>query len=84
MLVSSLVFNALSGGVLRFVVCVSFPYPSADWLDISTANQHLSNNRFLLATQKAKRGTPPESAVKSGLENCVRLYVLFCLTSFSL
>ena len=61
-----------------------FHTPSADWLDISTTNQHLSNNWFLLATQKAKRRTPPESAVKSGLENCVRLYVLFCLTSFSL
>ena len=28
--------------------------PSANWLDLSTANQNLSNNRFLLATPRAK------------------------------
>ena len=51
---------------------------SADWLDLSTANQHLSNNRFLLA----KQSTSPESAVKSVQENSVRLFVLFCFTHF--
>ena len=55
---------------------------SADWLDLSTANQHLSNNRFLLATQRAKQSTLPEGAVKTELENSVRLFVLFCLTHF--
>ena len=59
-----------------------FHTPSADWLDISTANQHLSNNQFLLATQRAKQITSSERAAKTGLENGVRLFVLFCLTHF--
>ena len=70
--------------VVRSVSLSVLPFhtPSADWLDISTANQHLSNNRFLLATQRAKQSTLPEGAVKTGLENSVRLFVLFCLTHF--
>jgi len=59
-----------------------FHTPSADWLDISTANQHPSNNLFLLVTQTAKQSTSPEGAVKTGLEKGVRLFVLFCLTHF--
>ena len=35
---------------------------------------------FLLATQRAKQSTTTEGAVKTGLENCVRLFVLYSLT----
>ena len=48
-----------SNNVLPFITL------TADWLDLSTANQHLSNNRLLLATQIAKQSTSPESAVKA-------------------
>ena len=61
---------------------LAFHTPSADWLDLSTANQHLSNNRFLLVTQRAKQSTSSEGAAKTGLENDVRLFVLFCFTHF--
>ena len=56
--------------------------PSADWLDISTANQHLSNNRFLWATQRAKQSTSPEGAVKTGLENQSQIVCAILLDSF--
>ena len=61
---------------------LAFHTPSADWLDLSTANQHFSNNRFLLVTQRAKQSTSSEGAAKSGLENDVRLLMLFCFTHF--
>ena len=61
---------------------LAFHTPSADWLDLSTANQHFSNNRFLLVTQRAKQSTSSEGAAKTGLENDVRLFVLICFTHF--
>ena len=73
--------------LFQVVCCVllsvlPFHIPSADWLDCSTANQQLSNYRFLLATQRAKQSTSSEGASKTGLENGVRLFLLFCLTHF--
>ena len=48
--------------------------------EISTANQNPTNKWFLMATQRAKRSTPSERALKTELKTGVRLFVAFCLT----
>ena len=55
--------------------------------EISTANQNPTNKWFLVATQRAKRSTPSERALKTELKTGVRLFcgILFdlicCMTS---
>ena len=48
--------------------------------EFSTANQNPSNKWFLIATQRAKRSTPSERALKTDLKNSARLFTAFCLT----
>ena len=48
--------------------------------EFSTANQKPTNKWFLMATQREKRSTPPERALKADLKNGARLFVAFCLT----
>jgi len=48
--------------------------------EISTANHNPTKKWFLMATQKAKRSTPYERAVKAELKTGVGLFVAFCLT----
>ena len=49
---------------------------------VSTANQDPPKEWFLSATQRAKRSTPSERAMKTELKTDVRLFVAFCLTYF--
>ena len=44
----------------------------------STVNHDLSINWFLMATQRANQSAKPERALKTELEDGVRLFVLFC------
>ena len=48
--------------------------------EISTANQNPTNKWFSMATQRAKRSTPSESALKTELKTGVGLFVALCLT----
>ena len=48
--------------------------------EISTANYNPTNKWFLMATQREKRSTPSERALKTELKTGVRLFVAFCLT----
>ena len=49
---------------------------------LSTANQDPPKEWFKSATQRAKRSTPSERAMKTELKSDVRLFVAFCLTYF--
>ena len=52
--------------------------------EFSTANQNPTNKWFLMATQRAKRSTPSERALKTELKTAgIRLFVAFCLTQFT-
>ena len=48
--------------------------------EFSTANQKPTNKWFLMATQREKRSTQLERALKTELRTGVRLFVAFCLT----
>ena len=48
--------------------------------EFSTANQKATNKWFLMATQREKRSTPSERALKTEQKTGAGLYVAFCLT----
>ena len=50
--------------------------------EFSTANKKPTNKWFFMATQREKRSTPSEWALKTELKTGVRLFVAFCLTQF--
>ena len=59
-------FNALLDGVLCFAHCVlHFKTVLFIGCEFSTANQKATNTWFLMATQREKRITPSERALKT-------------------